>query len=82
MRTAPVSATDTTVFGPAVLGAAAAQLDDLVDEAVTIIREVATECERPVLLFSGGKDSAVLAHLAVAAFAPARLPLPVTTSPR
>ena len=77
MRTAPVSATDTTVFGPSVLGAAAAQLDDLVDEAVTIIREVATECERPVLLFSGGKDSAVLAHLAVAAFAPARLPFPV-----
>jgi sulfate adenylyltransferase subunit 2 len=72
-----VSDTDTTVFGPSVLGAAAAQLDDLVDEAVTIIREVATECERPVLLFSGGKDSAVLAHLAVAAFAPARLPFPV-----
>lgn len=58
-------------------GATAAQLDDLVDEAVTIIREVASECERPVLLFSGGKDSAVLLHLAVAAFAPSRLPFPV-----
>jgi sulfate adenylyltransferase subunit 2 len=65
------------VLGPSLMGAAAAQLDDLVDEAVTIIREVATECERPVLLFSGGKDSAVLLHLALAAFAPARLPFPV-----
>jgi sulfate adenylyltransferase subunit 2 len=44
---------------------------------VTIIREVASECENPVLLFSGGKDSAVLLHLAVLAFAPARLPFPV-----
>ncbi len=52
-------------------------LDALTDEAVTIIREVASECEQPVLLYSGGKDSAVLLHLAVAAFAPARLPFPV-----
>jgi sulfate adenylyltransferase subunit 2 len=52
-------------------------LDALTDEAITIIREVATECENPVLLFSGGKDSAVLLHLAVLAFAPARLPFPV-----
>ncbi|MDO9176445.1 MAG: sulfate adenylyltransferase subunit CysD [Actinomycetota bacterium] len=55
----------------------AAHLDALTDEAITIIREVATECENPVLLFSGGKDSAVLLHLAVLAFAPARLPFPV-----
>jgi sulfate adenylyltransferase subunit 2 len=53
------------------------QLDELVDEAVTILREVTAECEQPVLLFSGGKDSAVLLHLAVMAFAPARLPFPV-----
>jgi sulfate adenylyltransferase subunit 2 len=52
-------------------------LESLADEAITIIREVATECENPVLLFSGGKDSAVLAHLAVLAFAPARLPFPL-----
>ena len=52
-------------------------LESLADEAITIIREVATECENPVLLFSGGKDSAVLLHLAVLAFAPARLPFPV-----
>ncbi|MDO8362101.1 MAG: sulfate adenylyltransferase subunit CysD [Actinomycetota bacterium] len=55
----------------------AAHLDELTDEAITIIREVATECENPVLLFSGGKDSAVLLHLAALAFAPARLPFPV-----
>ena len=52
-------------------------LDTLTDEAITIIREVAAECENPVLLFSGGKDSAVLLHLALLAFAPARLPFPV-----
>ena len=46
-------------------------------EAIHIIREVAAEFERPVLLFSGGKDSAVMLHLAVKAFAPARLPFPV-----
>jgi sulfate adenylyltransferase subunit 2 len=54
-----------------------AHLDDLASEAVTIIREVASECENPVLLFSGGKDSAVLAHLAALAFAPARIPFPL-----
>lgn len=47
------------------------------DESVTIIREVAAEFERPVLLFSGGKDSVVMLHLAVRAFAPARIPFPV-----
>jgi sulfate adenylyltransferase subunit 2 len=52
-------------------------LQALEAEAVHIIREVAAEFERPVLLFSGGKDSAVMLHLAVKAFAPARLPFPV-----
>jgi sulfate adenylyltransferase subunit 2 len=52
-------------------------LDALADEAVTIIREVTAECESPVLLFSGGKDSAVLLHLAALAFAPGPLPFPV-----
>src|SRR3546814_10315482 len=46
-------------------------------EAIHIIREVAAEFERPVLLFSGGKDSMVMLHLAVKAFAPARVPFPV-----
>jgi sulfate adenylyltransferase subunit 2 len=49
----------------------------LVDEAITIIREAATEFENPALLFSGGKDSVVLLHLALLAFRPARIPFPV-----
>ncbi|HEX6418323.1 MAG TPA: sulfate adenylyltransferase subunit CysD [Acidimicrobiales bacterium] len=52
-------------------------LQALEAEAIHIIREVAAEFERPVLLFSGGKDSAVMLHLAVKAFAPARLPFPI-----
>jgi sulfate adenylyltransferase subunit 2 len=52
-------------------------LRTLESEAVHIIREVAAEFERPVLLFSGGKDSIVMLHLATKAFAPARLPFPV-----
>lgn len=46
-------------------------------EAVFIMRETAAECARPVLLFSGGKDSAVLLRLAEKAFRPARFPFPV-----
>ncbi|HPY26225.1 MAG TPA: sulfate adenylyltransferase subunit CysD, partial [Mycobacterium sp.] len=46
-------------------------------EAIHIIREVAAEFERPVLLFSGGKDSIVMLHLAIKAFTPGRLPFPV-----
>jgi sulfate adenylyltransferase subunit 2 len=49
----------------------------LESEAIHVIREVAAELERGVLLFSGGKDSAVLLHLARKAFHPASLPFPV-----
>ena len=49
----------------------------LESEAIYVIREVAAELERCVLLFSGGKDSAVLLHLARKAFWPAQLPFPV-----
>src|ERR1700750_955437 len=52
-------------------------LDALESEAVHIIREVAAELERPVLLFSGGKDSIVLVRLAQKAFRPARIPFPL-----
>ncbi len=52
-------------------------LDLLESHAIFILREVAAECERPVLLFSGGKDSAVLLHLAHKAFAPQGIPFPV-----
>jgi sulfate adenylyltransferase subunit 2 len=53
------------------------QLDMLEAEAVHILREVAAEFERPVLLFSGGKDSIVTLRLAEKAFWPARIPFPV-----
>jgi sulfate adenylyltransferase subunit 2 len=52
-------------------------LQALEAESIHIIREVAAEFERPVLLFSGGKDSAVMLRLAEKAFAPARLPFPL-----
>jgi sulfate adenylyltransferase subunit 2 len=52
-------------------------LEALEAEAIHIIREVAAEFERPVLLFSGGKDSVVMLHVAAKAFSPARIPFPV-----
>jgi sulfate adenylyltransferase subunit 2 len=52
-------------------------LDALESESVFIMREVAAEFERPVLLFSGGKDSIVLLRLAEKAFRPARFPFPI-----
>jgi sulfate adenylyltransferase subunit 2 len=52
-------------------------LDQLESEAIFIMREVAAQFERPVLLFSGGKDSIVLVRLAQKAFWPARFPFPL-----
>jgi sulfate adenylyltransferase subunit 2 len=52
-------------------------LDALEAESIFIMREVVAEMERPVLLFSGGKDSIVMLRLAEKAFAPARIPFPV-----
>ncbi|MGW4926758.1 phosphoadenosine phosphosulfate reductase domain-containing protein, partial [Streptomyces parvulus] len=53
---------------------AVSHLDALESEAVHIFREVAGEFERPVILFSGGKDSILMLHLALKAFAPAPVP--------
>ena len=52
-------------------------LKQLESEAIYILRETAAQFEKPVLLFSGGKDSIVMAHLAKKAFWPARLPFPL-----
>ena len=51
-------------------------LDALESEAIYIIREVAAECERPVMLYSIGKDSSVMLHLALKAFYPEKPPFP------
>lgn len=56
---------------------AKSHLDWLEAEAIYILREVAAECERPVLLFSGGKDSCVLLRLAEKAFRPQAFPFPL-----
>ncbi len=52
-------------------------LDQLESEAIYILREVAGQFERPALLFSGGKDSIVLVHLALKAFRPGKFPFPL-----
>ncbi|WP_373002272.1 sulfate adenylyltransferase subunit CysD [Hyphomonas sp.] len=52
-------------------------LDGLESEAIHILRDGVAEAEHPVLLFSGGKDSTVLAHLALKAFYPSKPPLPL-----
>lgn len=52
-------------------------LREIESESIYVIREVAAQFENPVLLFSGGKDSIVMLHLARKAFAPAKLPFPL-----
>jgi sulfate adenylyltransferase subunit 2 len=54
-----------------------AYLKQLEDEAIHIMRETIAQCERPVMMYSIGKDSSVLLHVALKAFAPAKLPFPL-----
>jgi len=52
-------------------------LDELESEAIYVLREVAGQFDRPALLFSGGKDSICLVHLALKAFRPGKFPFPL-----
>ena len=52
-------------------------LEQLEAESIHIFREIAAQFERPALLFSGGKDSITLVHLARKAFAPGKIPFPL-----
>ncbi len=68
---------DSTLVSERALHRGLTHLDALEAESVFIMREVAAEFERPVLLFSGGKDSIVLLRIAEKAFRPAHFPFPV-----
>jgi sulfate adenylyltransferase subunit 2 len=68
---------ETRPAGARVMPQRATHLDALEAESIFIMREVAAEFERPVLLFSGGKDSIVLLRIAEKAFRPAKFPFPI-----
>ncbi|KAK3582578.1 hypothetical protein CHS0354_024132 [Potamilus streckersoni] len=64
-------------FNKIIITMALDYLEQLESEAIYILRETAGQFERPVLLFSGGKDSITLVHLAIKAFRPASFPFPL-----
>jgi sulfate adenylyltransferase subunit 2 len=70
-------ATAETITGPITAPARVTHLDRLEAESIHILREVVAEAERPVMLYSVGKDSAVMLHLAQKAFFPATPPFPL-----
>jgi sulfate adenylyltransferase subunit 2 len=72
----PVSKNDRPA-GSGVTSRLSARLRDLEAEAIYILREAAAELTRPVMLYSIGKDSSVMVHLAMKAFHPARIPFPL-----
>ncbi len=76
-RPAPVAGNPTKPVGFPPMPTLLSHLDELEAESIHIFREVAAEFEKPVLLFSGGKDSIVMARLAEKAFWPARIPFPL-----
>ena len=69
--------THATTGSAAPAAAALTHLQRLEAESIHILREVVAECERPVMLYSVGKDSAVMLHLAVKAFYPTPPPFPL-----
>ncbi len=77
MTALPETLAETTQARPTTDRYQLSHLRALEAESIHVFREVAAEFERPVLLFSGGKDSIVMLHLAVKAFRPGRLPFPV-----
>ena len=56
-------------------------LSELEAESIYVIREVAAQFDKPAILFSGGKDSIVVTHLAEKAFGPAKIPMPLPWQP-
>src|SRR5215216_6029827 len=65
-----------TAVAPVVRRTPQTHLQRLEAESIHILREVVAECERPVMLYSIGKDSSVMLHLAIKAFFPAKPPFP------